>query len=140
MSRIALVVALVLVSVVTGPGVARADAPHTTPHTTPPPPPPPPPPAPWRDMYHQGSVAYDAGRLDEALRDFQQARSLGGPPSLIYDIDLTPDRLGRTQEAIAAYHQYLHPSPDAPNRDVVEARLGKLQPPSGLATHPAPPS
>lgn len=136
--RIALAVVslVVLFGSVVAPS-ARADAPHTTPHTTPPPTPPP---APWRDPYHRGTEAYDAGRLDEALADFQSAASLGGPPSLQYDIALTLDRLGRTAEATRAYHQYLDASPDAPNRDVVEARLEQLErPPSTIASRVAPP-
>jgi tetratricopeptide (TPR) repeat protein len=111
-------------------GSARADAPRVTPPppttTTPPTPPPSPPPAPWRDLYHQGSLAYDAGRLDEALSDFTRAFDLGGPPSLLYDMALTTDRLGRTADAIAAYQRYLDAAPDASNRDVVEARLTEL--------------
>jgi tetratricopeptide (TPR) repeat protein len=133
--RTLLVLSLVMVALV---AVARADAPHVAPHpptTTAPPPATTtaPPPAPWRDLYHQGSLAYDAGRLDEALRDFQQARDLGGPPTLLYDIALTLDRLGRAAEAVTAYRQYLDASPDASNRDVVEARLAEL-------TAPAPPT
>ncbi|MFO0683969.1 MAG: tetratricopeptide repeat protein [Sandaracinus sp.] len=135
---------LVLGLAVSLPPTARADAPHTTPHTTPPPPTPPPPtpppPEPWRDPYHRGTAAYDAGRLDEALADFQSASALGGPSSLLYDIALTLDRLGRTAEAVRSYHQYLDAAPDAPNRDVVEARLEQLeQPPSAIASHVAPP-
>lgn len=132
--------ALVLLLAWSGTLPARADAPHTTPHTTPPPTPPTPPPAPWRDPYHRGTAAYEAGRLDEALADFQSASSLGGPPSLLYDIALTLDRLGRTAEAVREYHHYLEASPDAPNRDVVEARLAQLErPASAIASHVAPP-
>lgn len=137
------IAASLLVLVLAAP--VRADAPHTSTSTTatpPPPPPPPVPPAPWRDPYHQGSVAYDAGRLDEALADFTRARDLGGPPTLLYDIALTLDRLGRTREAIDTYQSYLDAVPDASNRDVVEARLAALTPStstSGLASHVAPP-
>lgn len=131
--------AVVLVAGVLATAPVRADAPRTT-TTTAPPPPTPPPPAPWREPYHQGTTAYDAGRLDEALADFQRAIDLGGPPTLIYDLALTLDRLGRTAEAIAAYDRYLAAAPDASNRDVVEARLAQLRPPAGtLATHVAPP-
>lgn len=126
-------------------GSARADAPRLPPPSTtptPPPPPPSPPPAPWRDLYHQGSLAYDAGRLDEALSDFTRAFDLGGPPSLLYDMALTIDRLGRTSDAIAAYRRYLDAAPDASNRDVVEARLTELSAStsSSLATHLGTPS
>lgn len=110
---------------------ASADAPHTTP---------PAPPAPWQATYHQGSVAYDAGRLDEALADFQRAIELGGPPTVLYDLALTLDRLGRASDASAAYHRYLDAAPEASNRDVVEARLTELgRASSSVATHVAPP-
>ncbi len=138
MLRIASLVTLALLASLVPIGSARADAPHTS--TTPPPPPPPVPPAPWRQSYHEGSTAYAAGRLDEALADFQRAIDQGGPPTLLYDLALTLDRLGRASDAIAAYQRYLDAAPEASNRDVVEARLAQLQPPSGaLASHVAPP-
>ncbi len=85
-------------------------------------------------------MAYDAGRLDEALSDFTQSFDRGGPPTVLYDIALTLDRMGRTADAIAAYHRYLDAAPDASNRDIVEARLVELTPSASTSARVASPS
>jgi tetratricopeptide (TPR) repeat protein len=129
---IAGVLVAMLLSVPFAVPVVHADAPHVAPEQRLPPTPE------WRTLYDAGSAAFDAGRLDEALSDFTRAHERGGPAALLYDIALTLDRLNRTADAIAAYHRYIDAVPEASNRELVEARLGQLEPPAGTATHVTP--
>lgn len=80
-----------------------------------------------RDLFEEGRVAYDAGDDEEALAHFKAAYELSHRPQLLYNIGLSADRLGRREEALAAYRGYLGAVPDAHNRVSVADRVRALE-------------
>lgn len=79
-----------------------------------------------REHYARGAALYDATRYEAALREFEEAQSEEPRTELVFDIARCLDRLGRREEARAAYEKYLASSPDASNADEVRGRLVAL--------------
>lgn len=80
-----------------------------------------------RALFRAAQVAYDAGRFEVALERFTEAYTLSNRPQLLYNIGLAAERLGRRQEALAAYRAYLQLHPSASNREEVEGRARSLE-------------
>lgn len=60
-----------------------------------------------RALDHQGVLAFQAGRLRDALRLFREARRLGGPASELWNAARCHERLDEPEEAAAAIDEYL---------------------------------
>jgi hypothetical protein len=60
-----------------------------------------------RALDHQGVLAFQAGRLRDALRLFREARRLGGPPSELWNAARCHERLDEPEDAANAVDEYL---------------------------------
>jgi tetratricopeptide (TPR) repeat protein len=80
-----------------------------------------------RARFQSGRFAYNSGRFEEALRDFQRAYELSNRPLILYNVGLAYERLDMLPEAIESFRGFLVQMPDAPNRGEVESRIEVLQ-------------
>ncbi len=80
-----------------------------------------------RAVFDAGAEAYDAGRIEEALRRFENAYELSGRSLIIYNVALCLDRLDRREEATTAYARFLREAPNAPRVPLARARLAALR-------------
>lgn len=81
-----------------------------------------------RILFEAGAAAYDAGRYEEALDDFQRAYELSQRPVLHYNVALALDRLRRDEDALGSYRRFLAEAPaTAPHRGEVESRVVVLE-------------
>ena len=83
-----------------------------------------------RQLYLQGRDAYYRGDFETALRKFRAAFEMADIRPRVFmlvNIGQTLDRLGREEEALRYYEQYLQLAPDGPNVGVVESRVRVLR-------------
>jgi tetratricopeptide (TPR) repeat protein len=69
-----------------------------------------------RALNKQGLAALAAGRTDEAIALFEQARAIVNAPSLIYNLAEAHRRAGHVAETLELYHAYLAAVPDPAKR------------------------
>ena len=79
-----------------------------------------------REHYMKGVDAYDNGRYDEAIAEFQQAYEIKDDAVLLYNIAQSKRLEGHYDEALMYYKVYLRRAPKAPNRDEVEQRIADM--------------
>jgi tetratricopeptide (TPR) repeat protein len=99
-----------------------------------------------RAHFKRGRAAYDEGRYDTALRDFEEALRLSQRPALLYNIGRCHEQLGHAAAAIDAYERYLVAAPDATDRLEAKERIDRLRaraaeptrPPAPVLAPPAP--
>ena len=60
-----------------------------------------------RALDHQGVLAFQSGRLRDALRLFREARRLGGPATELWNAARCHERLDEPEEAVLAIDEYL---------------------------------
>jgi tetratricopeptide (TPR) repeat protein len=90
-------------------------------------------PDPWsadqqaRERFERGREAFEDGRFEDALHDFQRSYQLSGRAELLFNIGSASDRLRLNQEALDAFEGYLEARPEAPNRREVERRIVVLR-------------
>jgi tetratricopeptide (TPR) repeat protein len=77
--------------------------------------------------FQAGLIAYEAGRYQSALDNFERAYELSQRPALLYNVGLAAERLRNDARAVSAYERFLVEVPDAPNADQVRARLDVLR-------------
>ena len=66
-----------------------------------------------RAFFHQGVAAYEAGRLEQAERDFAAALALApGRPSVLTNLGAVRLKLGRLQDALDLLEEALAAEPD----------------------------
>jgi tetratricopeptide (TPR) repeat protein len=78
-------------------------------------------------LLESGRAAYRFGNYVQAMRDFEQALTRLGWPSIHYDIADAAARLGDHQRAIEEFREYLKALPNATNRASVERRIEAQQ-------------
>ena len=59
----------------------------------------------------RGLIEYDAGKPDDALRDFSQASQIAPSPMALYWQGRVLDIMGQTKAAVEAYHAALKLAP-----------------------------
>ncbi len=92
-----------------------------------------------RRLFNEGTLAYDAGRFEVALRDYEAAYQAAPLAGLLFNIAQCQRQLGRWKEAEDGYRLYLEALPDAQNRAQAEAYLAEMK--SRLPkVKPAPPA
>ena len=77
--------------------------------------------------YDKATRAYDVGKYQEAIEQYQKAYEIGGDAAMIYNIAQAYRLSDQLSEAIRFYRRYLQRSPSAPNREVVERRIAELE-------------
>lgn len=75
----------------------------------------------------EGKRQYNIGHWRTALEAFQKAYTLSGDPALLFNIAQAHRQAGDLGEALTAYRSFLRERPDAPNRELVEARIADLE-------------
>lgn len=74
----------------------------------------------------RGRAAYNAGKLDEAVRDYQAAYRLYPVADIQFNIGQIERVAGHREKAIAAYRQYLTDGPDGSHAGDVQAQITAL--------------
>jgi len=92
-----------------------------------------------RSHYNRGTGYFNLGRYREALAEYEAAYLSVQDPPFLFNIAQCQRKMGRDQEALAAYRSYLRVAPNAPNRAEVQKRIADLerQQPAALARPPA---
>lgn len=81
-------------------------------------------------LYQEAKRDYQEGRYHMALKKFEDVAGLEGISWIQYDIALCFEKLGKKEEAIAAYQLYLKEGkPSKMRRGTVEVRIAELQKP-----------
>jgi len=70
---------------------------------------------------------YDEARYEDAAREMEAAYQLKPLPDLQYNLAQCYERLGRYTDAATAYETYLKANAAAPDRKLVETRIGNLR-------------
>lgn len=78
-------------------------------------------------LFTSGRAAFEQGRFEDALHDFEASYASSGRAQLLYNIAQCHDRMRKDRAAIDAFERYLAAAPDADNRAAVEARLALLR-------------
>jgi len=98
-----------------------------------------------RSHYKKGMKAYDLGRFDEAVREFEAAYDADPSPAYLFNIAQAYRRGDNDTKALDLYKTYLRKSPDAADRASVESiiaeiekKLAPVAPPPAVPPPPAP--
>ena len=75
----------------------------------------------------EAEQAYEEGEVERAVALLQEARTLRREPVLLYNLARAYETLGRIDEALAAYEQYLVEEPDGSGRGAIETRVSALR-------------
>jgi hypothetical protein len=125
-----------------GPGVGAARAAELTPQQK----------LEMKQLYERATRAYDVGKYNEAIEEYQKAYEIGGDPPMLYNIAQAYRLNDQPTEALRFYRRYLQRAPNARNREDVERKIAELEksvedrrkaaaavtPPPAPATPPAP--
>jgi tetratricopeptide (TPR) repeat protein len=79
-----------------------------------------------RKRFQAGQEAYEQGRYEAALHDFQESHRLSKNPILYFNMAACEERLDHQQAAALLLHQYLSENPKAEDRVQVENRIRVL--------------
>jgi len=90
-----------------------------------------------KGRYAAGLRFVEAGDLERAIVEFEASYRLAPYAGLLFNIAECADKLGRADEAIARYEQYLAAAPRSSRREVVLARIATLR--AARTTTPEPP-
>ncbi len=102
-----------------------------------------------RAYFQAGVDAYDEGKYEVALREFQHSHALSHNPALYFNMAACEEHIDHFQAASLLLRQYLIEKPDADDKTKVEARIQVLEtreeamkrpeaPPPQLKTEPTP--
>lgn len=80
-----------------------------------------------RAAFQRAQAAYEAERFEEALAAYNEANELMPNVAFIFNMAQCHRQLGQEDEALTQYQRYLEASPDAKNREVVEAHIRDLE-------------
>jgi hypothetical protein len=76
--------------------------------------------------YARGKTAYDLGRFDEAVLEFERAYEIKPNPALIFNLAQAHKQRGDAARAVFYYRRYLSLAPETPNRASIEQRIEEL--------------
>jgi outer membrane biosynthesis protein TonB len=77
--------------------------------------------------YQQATRAYDLGKYQEAIDEYQKVYEIDGDPVMLYNIGQAYRLNDQAQESIHFYRRYLQRSPEARNREDVERKITSLE-------------
>jgi tetratricopeptide (TPR) repeat protein len=80
-----------------------------------------------KQLYERATRAYDVGKYNEAIEDYQKAYEIGGDPPMLYNIAQAYRLNDQPVEAVRFYRRYLQRAPGARNRDDVERKIAELE-------------
>src|SRR5450432_2708858 len=108
-----------------------------------------------KQLYERATRAYDVGKYNEAIEEYQKAYEIGGDPPMLYNIAQAYRLNDQPGEAVRFYRRYLQRAPNARNKDDVERKIAEQEkivedrrkaqaavtpppPPAGVTTAPPP--
>jgi hypothetical protein len=100
-----------------GPGVGSARAAELTPQQK----------LDMKQLYERATRAYDVGKYNEAIEEYQKAYEIGGDPPMLYNIAQAYRLNDQPTEALRFYRRYLQRAPNARNREDVERKIAELE-------------
>ena len=100
-----------------GPGVGLARAAELTPQQK----------LEMKQLYERATRAYDVGKYNEAIEEYQKAYEIGGDPPMLYNIAQAYRLNDQPTEALRFYRRYLQRAPNARNREDVERKIAELE-------------
>jgi len=77
--------------------------------------------------YQQATRAYDLGKYQEAVEEYQKVYEIDGDPVMLYNIAQAYRLNDQPQESIHFYRRYLQRSPEARNREDVERKITAME-------------
>jgi hypothetical protein len=80
-----------------------------------------------KQLYEKATRAYDVGKYNEAIEDYQKAYEIGGDPPMLYNIAQAYRLNDQPAEALRFYRRYLQRAPNARNREDVERKIAELE-------------
>jgi hypothetical protein len=80
-----------------------------------------------RAYFQAGVDAYDSGKYEVALREFQQSHALSHNPALYFNMAACEEKMTHYQAAALLLRQYLIEKPTADDKDKVEMRIKTLE-------------
>src|SRR5579862_1612047 len=108
---------LVLLGALVGPGTRSARAAELTPQQK----------QDMKQLYERATRAYDVGKYNEAIEEYQKAYEIGGDPPMLYNIAQAYRLNDQPTEALRFYRRYLQRAPNARNREDVERKIAELE-------------
>ncbi len=80
-----------------------------------------------KQLYERATRAYDVGKYNEAIEEYQKAYEIGGDPPMLYNIAQAYRLNDQPGEALRFYRRYLQRAPGARNREDVERKIADLE-------------
>jgi len=80
-----------------------------------------------RQHYEKATRAYDVGKYQEAIEEYQKAYEIGADPPMLYNIAQAYRLSDQPAEALRMYRRYLQRAPNAKNREDVEHKIADLE-------------
>jgi tetratricopeptide (TPR) repeat protein len=80
-----------------------------------------------KQLYERATRAYDVGKYNEAIEEYQKAYEIGGDPPMLYNIAQAYRLNDQPNEALRFYRRYLQRAPGARNREDVERKIAELE-------------
>ena len=80
-----------------------------------------------KQLYERATRAYDVGKYNEAIEEYQKAYEIGGDPPMLYNIAQAYRLNDQPGEALRFYRRYLQRAPNARNREDVERKIAELE-------------
>jgi hypothetical protein len=80
-----------------------------------------------KQLYEKATRAYDVGKYNEAIEEYQKAYEIGGDPPMLYNIAQAYRLNDQPGEALRFYRRYLQRAPSARNREDVERKIAELE-------------
>jgi hypothetical protein len=77
--------------------------------------------------YQQATRAYDLGKYQEAVDEYQKVYEIDGDPVMLYNIAQAYRLNDQPQESIHFYRRYLQRSPEARNKEDVERKIVAME-------------
>lgn len=80
-----------------------------------------------REAYERGRAAFTAGNFQEALTAFQEAYAAKPHPTVLVSVAECQERLEQWPATVATLEQYLRDSPEARDREAMEAKIAAIR-------------
>jgi len=77
--------------------------------------------------YDRATRAFDVGKYQEAIEEYQKAYEIGGDPAMLYNIAQAYRLNDQPADALRFYRRYLQRQPNAHNREYVDRKIADLE-------------
>ncbi len=80
-----------------------------------------------RTFFLRGVAMFQRRAFEAAMQAFTAAYGFARLPEVVYNLAITAEKLGRAQEAIDYFREFLRARPEDPSRAAIEARVRALR-------------